>query len=136
MAKKKTNIELLRMHPPTAAEWREGTALALAVIRDFEAASVEDLNCEADCRDGLPQQNIFRSHLLRLIAVDDQGVWTAFSSVLTHVLGNALPRECGKAAESFAAAASKMMRKPIPMIWRPGDYELITTKWFGDAHHG
>ncbi len=73
-----------------AAAWLEGQRRAVSMLRELEAAGARDTDYEADFREGAPQKNIVHGHLSAVIATEDENVVAAFSSILTHFLGNAL----------------------------------------------
>jgi len=97
---------------PTPAEWREGKKRAIALLRDLEEHKVDDMDLEDDCRDGRPQQNVVYPHLVRVMATHNSGVLQAFSSVLTHYVGNA-----ARAGVPDIEPTSRRMRKPIAQCW-------------------
>jgi hypothetical protein len=71
---------------PDAHAWQRGADLAIALLRDAERTSLDDADLKDDCRGGRPQHNIALSHLIRLRAIDDERVVSAFASVLTAYL--------------------------------------------------
>lgn len=93
-------------------EWREGRRRALAMLRDLEAVSLDETDCEDDCRDRRPQENVAYCHLLGMMSCKSNGVLVAFSSVLTHYMGN-----CAKGGvpdiDGGRFAVARSMRAPI-----------------------
>jgi len=88
MAKSKVNQEPILL-PSDPEAWREGLRRALAMLRDLESVSADDTDCKDDCRGGRPQENVVYGHLLGIISTRSDAILAAFSSVLTHYMGNA-----------------------------------------------
>jgi hypothetical protein len=97
----------------TDAEWREGHRRAIAMLRDLRDTSLDETDCEDDCRDGRPQENVAYSHLLGMMSAKSNGVLVAFSSVITTYIGGC-ERMGVPDIDSGRWAIAKMMRAPIP----------------------
>jgi len=118
-------------------EWREGHRRAIAMFRDLRSISGDELDCQDDCRDGRPQENVVYGHLLGLISTRSDDVLAAFASVLTHYLGNCehggVPDiEIGEGPSPIVTE----MRDPIRMqVGRPSR-ATISMKPFAEVANG
>lgn len=100
------------LQQPTPEEWREGKKRAVALLRDLEEIPSGETDYQNDGRDGRPQQNVVYTHLFALLTTRNQGVYIAFSSALTHFLGNVM-----HIGVQDLPVFSRELRRPIPVDW-------------------
>lgn len=112
------------------AEWREGHRRALAMLRDLRDTSLDETDCESDCREGRPQENVSYPHLLGLMSTKSNGVLTAFASVLTQYIGSC-ERSGVPEIDRGSSSIAKSMRAPIRTQIGRRSRAMIRTWAFG-----
>jgi hypothetical protein len=72
------------------AAWQKGAELAFKMLREIEAASLDDTGYEPQFRDGRPQSNICAKYLREAHAFSDARCEEAFASIMTDYIASSM----------------------------------------------